>query len=89
MASDFEAYLAAKLSKALTPSELVIRNDSALHQHHAQSPETGDSHFFIRIVSSQFVGLSAIQRHRLVYKVLEDDLKQGIHALSLDCQIPE
>lgn len=88
MSQDFEDYLAEKLSRSLEPSELIIRNDSALHQHHEHAPKTMHSHFHVRIVSPRFIGLTAVQRHRLVYQILEKDLKGEIHALSLDCQPP-
>ena len=45
---------------------------------------TGDGrHFDAIVVSDAFVGLSKLQRHRLVYQALGDKMKDEIHALSM------
>lgn len=67
---------------ALEPSELELRDDSALHAGHAGAREGG--HFHVRIVSSQFVGLSPLARHRLVYAAVGDLMGRDVHALSID-----
>ncbi|KAL1931290.1 hypothetical protein VTP01DRAFT_10427 [Rhizomucor pusillus] len=80
-----------KISEALNPSTLEIVNESHLHAHHAPmrgntNPET---HFRITIVSEGFKGKSLMQRHRFVYDLLNDELKNGIHALSLKTKTKE
>ena len=40
------------------------------------------------IVSAEFDGKSRLERQRLVYRVLADDMKSDIHALALTCQAP-
>ncbi|KAJ3142496.1 hypothetical protein HK101_003302 [Irineochytrium annulatum] len=76
----------SKLTAALRPSVLEIRDDSALHRHHAAmkgvtAPET---HFAVTVVSPQFQGKSLVQRHQMVYKLLDTELKeQGLHALQI------
>ena len=45
-------------------------------------PEGSESHFKIVIVSQDFLNLTMIQRHKLVYKKL-DNLMAKIHALSI------
>ncbi|HIC77530.1 MAG TPA: BolA family transcriptional regulator [Candidatus Dadabacteria bacterium] len=55
----------------------------------ASIPETtaevsGDgTHFDAVIVSSAFEGKSTLERHKMVYSVLEDDMVEDIHALSV------
>ena len=76
----------AVLQKALSPSLLEVRDDSAAHAGHAGAAE--GSHFSVRIVSAQFVGVARVGRHRLVYDALRDLMTQGIHALALDTRAP-
>lgn len=45
-------------------------------------------HWRARIVSAAFAGLSAVARHRLVYKALQQELHGPIHALALDTITP-
>lgn len=40
-------------------------------------------HYRLTIVSDHFTGLTALQRHRLVYKALQQHVGAEIHALSL------
>jgi BolA protein len=75
-----------KLEAALEPESLVITDDSA---HHAGHPEAaGRFHLSIAIASARFRGLSSIQRHRLIYTVLAEELAGSVHALSLDIKLP-
>lgn len=63
----------------LLPEHCLIEDES--HLHHV--PENAQSHFKITIVSAQFNQLTRIARHRLVQKLLENEFKVGLHALSL------
>ncbi|KAI7855027.1 bola protein, partial [Circinella umbellata] len=79
------------IKEALEPSTLEIVNESHLHAHHAAmrgntNPET---HFNITIVSDKFAGKTMMQRHRLVYGLLNEELQNGIHALSLKTKTKE
>lgn len=48
------------------------------------SPRNDGRHFLLEIKSNQFEGLSRIQRHQMVYEILDDLLTTGkIHALQL------
>jgi len=59
-------------------SELIIRNESYKHN----VPPNSESHFNVQIVSDDFVNLSLIQRHKIVYKAVEILLTE-IHAFSI------
>ena len=46
-------------------------------------------HFQVIVVSTTFEGLSPIERHRVVYQVLGNDVASGaIHALSIKTYTP-
>ncbi|CAK7192157.1 putative protein RP812 [Commensalibacter sp. Nvir] len=43
-------------------------------------------HFYCKIAAKEFVGLSKLQQHQLVYKVLWDYMKDDLHALALQTE---
>lgn len=73
---------------ALTPTQMEIGDDSALHAGHAGA-RLGGGHFRLTIVSPRFAGLNTVARHRLVYATLGDMMKREIHALVITAQAPE
>lgn len=77
-----------KLMVALRPTRLDVVNESHLHQGHASSPGTGESHFRLLIVADTFSGKSRLERHRLVNELLDDELKGGVHALAIKACAP-
>lgn len=90
---DRKARMTALLKEALSPSHLVIRDESARHRHHAHArseqrdlrgPEhVGQTHYAMEIVSERFDSLRPLARHRLVNDILADEFDHGLHALSL------
>lgn len=77
-----------KLEDQFQPSLLVVENESHKHAGHAGSPGTGESHFKIQISSSNFSGQSRVEIHKAIYGCLDEELKSGIHALSIQ-NIPD
>lgn len=78
-----------KLS-ALNPVELNIVDDSHKHAGHAAVKKGSiESHFKIRIVSQAFDNLKLVQRHRMVYELLEEEMAPGkVHAINIDARSP-
>ncbi|MBY0281145.1 MAG: BolA family transcriptional regulator [Alphaproteobacteria bacterium] len=74
-----------RIQKHLLPSFLDIKNESEMHRGHMNGPKdkNAESHFRVKIISKAFTGLSKLERHRLVHGILDDLLKNHIHALSL------
>jgi BolA protein len=66
------------LIDSMNISSLKVLNESFMHN----VPKDSESHFKIVIVSNDFKNLSLIQRHKLVYKSL-DNIMNNIHALSI------
>ena len=77
-----------KLTDALAPSRLRLSDDSHRHAGHAGARPEGETHFTVEIVSDAFAGLSRIDRHRLVHRILADELSGPVHALSLKMLTP-
>lgn len=76
---------------ALKPIAFDVRDDSALHAGHAGSKgANGESHFAVHIVSTAFESLGPVQRHRLIYTLLAEEMNNGyIHALQIDAKTPD
>lgn len=72
----------SRLELNLSPSELVIEDESHLHAGHAGA-KSGKGHFRIAIAAEKFQGLRPLQKHRLVYDALGDMMETDIHALSI------
>ena len=67
-----------KILKDFCPNHFTIVNESHLHGGPSQ-----ESHFKITVVSEVFSGVARVKRHQKIYKSLEDEMSQGIHALAL------
>jgi BolA protein len=76
--------LRERLTAALAPTALEIRDDSARHAGHAGAQEGG--HFAVRIESAKFAGLGLLARHRLVYTAVADLMRGGVHALQIEAR---
>ena len=72
-----------KLNNFLNPSVLEVVNESDQHSGHLQSPKTGNSHFFVKISSTQLDKLSRIEGQRLIFKILQQEMSKEIHALRI------
>jgi stress-induced morphogen len=73
-----------KLSAGLQPALLEVINESSMHS----VPVGSETHFKVVIVSNAFEGKALVERHRLVYGVLGDEMKNGIHALAITSRTP-
>jgi len=78
-----EKTLHEKLEKALKIDQLEIINNSKNHRGHAGNPGGGETHFKITIISDDFKGKTRLERHRMIFSILEEELKNPVHALSL------
>jgi len=84
---DLLARIRRKLEIALQTESLVITDDSARHAGHREA--AGRFHLKIAIVSARFRGLTPVERHRLVYAALSEELAGPVHALNVDARPPE
>ncbi|MFV8756480.1 BolA family protein [Nannocystaceae bacterium ST9] len=74
-----------KLVAGFAPRVLEVIDESGNHS----VPVGSESHFKVVIVSEAFVGQSALARHRAVNAALADELRAGLHALSIVAYTPE
>jgi BolA protein len=80
--------LERKLTDAFAPARLQVDDDSARHAGHAGAGQGGESHFNVVIESARFEGVSRIQRQRMVYAALAEELAGPVHALSVKALAP-
>ena len=84
--SGISAELESRL-RALAPTLLEIRDDSARHAGHAGAA-SGAGHFSVTIVSEHFLGLTRLARHRAVLDRVGDLIPYPVHALAIDAYAP-
>jgi BolA protein len=78
-----------RLTAALDPTHLEVRNDSELHRGHpGHDALGGESHFHVEIVSARFEGLNRLERQRAVNAALGDLMKERVHALQISARAP-
>lgn len=89
-----------KLTAAFAPEELDLKDDSHKHAGHADriaalGPSghapvdgAGETHFRLTVVSAAFTGKSLVERQRMVYDLLRDELRERVHALTLTVRAP-
>lgn len=68
-----------KLANGINAQHLTVENES--HNHNV--PEGSESHFKVVLVSADFDGKALLARHRIINKILEEELQGKIHALAL------
>jgi BolA protein len=78
----------AKLEAGLAPNLLEIEDQSHLHAGHSGWREGGETHFRVKVASAQFVGKGRLERHRIVYSLLKDEIAAGVHALAIEATAP-
>lgn len=70
--------IAAKIRAALPDAEVELTDLTGT-----------EDHWSARVVSASFRGKSPIQRHRMVFDALAEEMRGPIHALQLETRTPE
>ena len=87
MSEDRRSRIEAALRDRLLAIHVEVIDESHLHAGHAGARE-GGGHFRAVVVSSRFEGKSPVERQRLVYSALDDEMGTEIHALSMKTLTP-
>ena len=77
-----------RLKKAFEPENLGVEDESHMHAGH-EGAKDGRGHYRVLIISSIFDGKAMIERHRMIYRALEDMMRLDIHALAVDAWCPD
>lgn len=78
----------SKIEAALAPERLEIVDDSHKHAGHAGARPEGETHFTVTVVSGAFAGKSRVERQRMVYALLAEEMAERVHALALNTRAP-
>ncbi|WP_455476199.1 BolA family protein [Bartonella sp. B17] len=88
MPTVIQTIITEKLQDAFCPKKLEVINESHLHAGHPHEEHAfdgnGETHFRVKILSSSFSGMTRVEIHRAIYKVLQKELATRIHALALE-----
>ncbi|XP_017883768.1 bolA-like protein DDB_G0274169 isoform X3 [Ceratina calcarata] len=84
VSNPIENSMKKKLEESLNPLVLQIINESYMHN----VPSGSETHFKIVVVSELFEDKSLIKRHRMINQLLESELQNGVHALSIIAKTP-
>ena len=85
-AGPVETIMAEKLNKTFHPTlvHLQVINESYMHN----VPPGSETHFKVVVVSDKFENQSLVARHRAVNQTLTEELRSGVHALSIIAKTP-
>ncbi|KAF4650154.1 hypothetical protein FOZ61_000622 [Perkinsus olseni] len=84
-----------KVTDRLKPTLINIIDDSAKHASHApmRGSDRLETHFRVEVVSDGFKGLNRVQRQKLMYSILSEEMDSNpggtVHALSMSCKTPD
>ncbi|WP_300377370.1 BolA family transcriptional regulator [Henriciella sp.] len=78
----------SKLTQVFAPEALEVVDDSARHAGHAGASPEGETHFNVKIISSQFEGMNRVAMQRAVNDALKEEFDSGLHALSIRAKAP-
>ncbi len=75
-----------KITNAIKSEFLEVIDQSHQHAGHSGARPEGETHFHINMKSDAFNGLSRVACQRMIHKILEEELKGRVHALSLSLE---
>ncbi len=78
-----------KITKALSPDQISVEDESHLHAGHIGSRPEGETHFRLTVVSDRFKGMTPVNRHRLINETLVEELQGPVHALAIKAMTPD
>jgi BolA protein len=82
------AEMLRRLDSALSPTRIVLVDDSEQHRGHGGYNPAGESHFTLTIESASFAGKNRVQRQRMIYAALGELMEHRVHALSIRATAP-
>jgi len=76
-----------KMKDELAASAIEVIDDSWKHAGHKAAG--GGGHYTLHVVSEHFEGVSLINRNRMVFEVLKEEIGGEIHALVIKAKTPQ
>jgi len=72
-----------KIKKKLKVEEVLVIDNSYLHKKH-QSYDSERFHLKLIIKSQELKKMDKLKSNRMIYSILEDEMKKKIHALQIE-----
>ena len=72
-----------KIEQELSGSIVKVYDQSSGHVGHGSS----GAHLEVEIVYEGFKDKSLIEQHQIIYKILQEEMKQEIHALKINTKV--
>ena len=73
------AQIKQKIEQHLPGAKVTVIDQSAAHQGHGAS----GAHLEMEVIYPGFASRTMLEQHQTIYKILDQELKQQIHALKL------
>ena len=72
----------AKVNEAINPEKLLLIDNSHLHTKH-KSFDKNKFHLKLIIKSEKLKNMKKIDAHKVIFSILNDEMKNKIHALEI------
>ena len=73
----------AKINDKLSPEQILLIDNSYLHTKH-KSFDSNKFHLKLIIKSIKLKNMSKIDAHKTIFSILNDEMKNKIHALEIE-----
>lgn len=71
-----------KLEAAMPNAIVNVIDTSAGHENH-----NSNAHVGVHVTWQGFEGKSLVEQHQMIYKILEEELKEQVHALQITTKV--
>ena len=72
----------AKINNKLSPEQILLIDNSYLHNKH-KSFDSNKFHLKLIIKSEKLKNMKKIDAHKVIFSILNDEMKNKIHALEI------
>lgn len=76
-----------KMKEFLEAVYVEVIDESWKHAGHAAA--TGGGHYILRVASEKFEGVSLVNRNRMVFEILKEEMKEDIHGFIVKALTPD
>ena len=73
----------AKINNKLSPEQILLIDNSYLHTKH-KSFDSNKCHLKLIIKSKKLKNMGKIDAHKIIFSILNDEMKNKIHALEIE-----
>ena len=80
--NDYISVIENKIKKSINVEKITILDNSQKHKNH-KSFDSSRYHLYLEIESKFLKSLNQLEAQRNIMKILEDELKNKIHALEI------